>query len=83
MCGSSDIGDLSHLIPTIQPTMGGFFGKLHAEDFAVADKDMAYIAPAKLMALTVIDLLADGASEALRIKKNFKPKLTKEEYIKI
>ena len=83
MCGSSDVGDLSYIIPTIQPTMGGFFGKLHAEDFAVADKDLAYINPAKLMALTVIDLLCDGAEGALEIKRNFKPRLTKEEYINI
>ncbi len=83
MCGSSDVGDLSHIIPTIQPTMGGFYGKLHAEDFAVADKELAYINPAKLMALTVVDLLSNGAMGALEIKNNFKPRLTKEEYIKI
>ena len=35
------------------------------------------------MALTVVDLLADGAERALEIKKNFKPTLTKEEYINI
>ena len=38
---------------------------------------------AKLMALTVVDLLSNGAMGALEIKNNFKPKLTKEEYIKI
>ena len=32
------------------------------------------------MAMTVIDLLYDGAAEAKRIKANFVPKLTKEEY---
>ena len=83
MCGSTDIGDLGHLIPIIQPMMGGFAGKLHAEDFAVVDKTAAYINPAKLMALTVIDLLADGAKGALNIKANFVPTLTKEEYIKL
>ena len=80
MCGSSDIGDLSHLIPTIQPTMGGFSGKLHAEDYRVNDETLAFINPAKLMALTVVDLLANGADLAKEIKKNFVPKLSKEQY---
>ncbi len=80
MCGSSDIGDLSHIIPTIQPTMGGFSGKLHAEDYKVYDETLAYINPAKLMALTVVDLLVNNAEKALEIKNNFKPMLTKEQY---
>jgi len=80
MCGSSDIGDLSHIIPTIQPTMGGFSGKLHAEDYNVSNETLAYINPAKLMALTVVDLLVNNAGAALEIKKKFKQKLTKEQY---
>ena len=80
MVGSSDMGDLCHLIPAIQPTMGGWTGNLHAKDFAPTDKALAYINPAKIMAMTVIDLLYDGAAEAKRIKANFVPKLTKEEY---
>ena len=31
--------------------------------------------------MTVIDLLADGAKAGLEIKKNFKPAMTKQEYI--
>lgn len=80
MVGSSDMGDLCHLIPAIQPTMGGWTGNLHAKDFAPTDKILAYINPAKIMAMTVIDLLYDGATEAKRIKSSFVPKLTKEEY---
>ena len=80
MVGSSDMGDLCHLIPAIQPTMGGWTGNLHAKDFAPTDKTLAYINPAKIMAMTVIDLLYNGAVEAKRIKANFVPKLTKEEY---
>lgn len=83
MCGSSDVGDLSHLIPTVQPTMGGFFGKLHAEDFRVADQRAAYLDTAKLMALTVVDLLSNGAEKAIKIKADFKPRLTKEEYVNL
>ena len=81
MTGSTDIGDLGHIMPIIQPMMGGFSGNLHAIEFSIADKIAAYIQPAKLMAMTVIDLLSDGAGEALKIKGGFKPKMTKEEYL--
>lgn len=81
MTGSTDIGDLGHIMPILQPTMGGFVGNLHAIEFSVADKIRAYVEPAKLMAMTVIDLLADGAEGALKVKKNFVPKMTKEEYL--
>jgi hypothetical protein len=62
--------------------MGGFFGTLHSAEFEIADKNAAYILPAKIMALTVIDLLFNGAEGALSVKNNFVPKMTKEEYIK-
>lgn len=78
---STDIGDLGHIMPIIQPMGGGYRGSLHSAEFAVDDVKKAYLNPAKLMAMAVIDLLADGASRALEIKKSFKPKLTKEEYI--
>ena len=81
--GSSDVGDLSHLIPTIQPTMGGYFGSLHSKEFKISDVNTAYIIPAKIMAATVIELLVGDAECAKRIKAEFKPILTKEKYIKI
>lgn len=79
--GSSDMGDLSHVIPAIHPVAGGFCGNAHAKDFAICDEEMAYILPAKMMAATAIDLLWDGAAEALRVKENFVPKYTKESYL--
>lgn len=80
--GSTDIGDLSHLIPVIQPSIGGFTGKLHSADFKISDERTAYITAAKLLAATAVDLLADGAHKALEVKKSFCPKMTKDEYIK-
>ena len=62
-CGSTDMGDVSYLLPVIQPTVSGFSGAAHSRDFAVADEALAYLAPAKLMAATVIDLLAGGAAK--------------------
>ncbi len=65
--GSTDMGDLAWLMPAIQPTVGGFSGKLHGADFQLSDPELGCIAPAKLMAMTVIDLLADNAAAAKQI----------------
>ena len=72
MTGSTDMGDLSEIIPSIQPTMGGFSGALHSKDFTIKDKESAYITSAKILALTAYDLLADGGKKAIEIKENFK-----------
>jgi metal-dependent amidase/aminoacylase/carboxypeptidase family protein len=78
--GSSDIGDLMHIMPAIHPTCGGAEGGAHSERFSIKDPVDAYILPAKLMALTVVDLLWDNAEKAKSIIGSFKPVFTKEEY---
>ena len=83
MTGSSDIGDVSHLIPAIQPMVGGFSGQLHAKDFCASDDYTAYVLPAKIMALTAFRLLENNAEKGREIKNNFSPTMTKEEYIKL
>ncbi len=81
MAGSTDMGDITHIMPGIHPMVGGITGRGHARDYQVVDKDMAYVVPAKIMAMIVIDLLYDGAKEGLRIKNEFRPRMTKEEYL--
>lgn len=71
MVGSTDMGDLSHVIPCIQPTVGGFEGELHSKDFKVADPYTAYVLPAKMMALTVVRLLSDNGERLEAVKKSF------------
>jgi hypothetical protein len=81
MGGSTDVGDLAHLIPTIQPYAGGIQGLLHSSEFKVSDYDAAVIYPAKVMAMSAIDLLYGDAGEARRVIKNFKPAMNVEEYL--
>ena len=83
MTGSSDIGDLSLLLPTIQPMVGGFCGQLHAKEFSASDDYTAYVLPAKLMALTAVRLLENGAKLGKEIKSGFNPVMTKEKYLKL
>jgi amidohydrolase len=79
--GSSDFGDISHLMPSMHPFISGVKGALHTRDFEVTDFDTALIMPAKLLAATLVDLLADGGKEAERITEAFTPPLSKEQYI--
>ena len=60
----------------------GVTGGLHSADYRVVDMDDAFITPVKMLACTVIDLLCDGAAGAKEVKANFKPVMTKEEYVK-
>ena len=80
--GSSDQGDVSNLLPSIQSYFGGAEGGFHTESFCIVDPETAVIQAAKAMAMTVVDLLADGAAKGREIKAAFRPKMTKEEYLR-
>jgi len=71
MTGSTDMGDLSQIMPVIQPTMGGFDGPLHGKDFTIASKETVYITASKILAATAYDLLKDGAKKSIEIKEKF------------
>lgn len=79
--GSFDFGDVCHIMPAIHPMISGIEGALHTRDFHVTDPDLACIVPAKAMAMTIVDLLCDGAAGAHEVLDNFKPVMTKEEYL--
>jgi amidohydrolase len=79
--GSTDMGDISHVMPTLHPYMGGASGSGHGADFAIADPKLAYIEPAKQLALMAVDLLWGDAEAARGILKGWKPRMTKEEYL--
>ncbi|MGB0405460.1 MAG: amidohydrolase, partial [Fusobacterium sp.] len=79
--GSFDFGDVSHIMPTLHPMFGGITGALHTRNYKIVDEEKAYLYPAKAMALTVVDLLFDNANKANEILKDFKPLMTKEEYL--
>ena len=79
--GSFDFGDVSHIIPTLHPMFGGITGALHTRNYSITDEEFAYLAPAKSLALTVVDLLFDNAKIGKEILNNFKPTMTKKEYL--
>ncbi|MGL4628496.1 MAG: amidohydrolase [Cetobacterium sp.] len=79
--GSFDFGDVSHIMPTLHPMFGGINGALHTREFKTVDNDVAILMPAKALALTVVDLLFAEGKKAKEILDNFKPVMTKEQYL--
>jgi amidohydrolase len=79
--GGTDMGDLGHVMPVLHPFAAGAAGTMHGADFAIHDYDAVAVTPAKAMAMTVVDLLADGAQEARRIKSDFRPRFTNQQYL--
>jgi amidohydrolase len=78
---STDLGDLSAIMPVIEPNMAGFAGTVHGSDWRITDPQLAYIWPAKLMAATVIDLLASGALRAREVVGAYQPEMSRGEYL--
>jgi amidohydrolase len=79
--GSTDMGDLSHVMPTLHPYMGGASGSGHGADFAIADPQLAYVEPAKQLALMAVDLLWGDAETAREIVRGHTPLMTVERYL--
>ena len=77
---SSDVGDLCAVMPVMNFTFGGSVGDLHSVDYAVTDRNVAHILPAKLMALLAYRLLCGGARAAGEYIAAYSPTMTKEEY---
>jgi amidohydrolase len=79
--GSTDMGDLSQIMPVIHPYTSGVEGVNHEKDFQVDDPQMAYVIPAKAAAMTIIDLLYGDAEKAADVLNNYSPAMKKEEYL--
>lgn len=79
--GSTDVGDICNLMPCIHPHVGCVHGALHSAEFELFQKQAAYIKTTKVMAMTVIDLLYDNATGLEDILKDYKPRMTKEQYL--
>jgi amidohydrolase len=79
--GSTDMGDIAHLMPVIHPYVASARGKTHGADFRINEPEHGYLTPAKLLAMTAIDLLHGDAEPAREIIKDFKPAFTKTSYL--
>jgi amidohydrolase len=78
---STDMGDVSHLLPALHPYAGGARGSAHSEGYVIEDWGNAVVTGAKAMAFLVVDLLAEGAERAYAVKAQHRPRMKKEEYL--
>lgn len=80
--GSTDVGDVQHLLPVLTFHTGGVSGGLHQTSFSVDNEEEAYVLTAKIFALSAYRLLKDGAALGRRVNNDYKPIFNnKEEYI--
>ena len=80
--GSTDMGDVSHLMPAIHPYVGGATGLGHGSNYVVEDYNLAVVTAAKVLASTVVDLLADGAAQGGSTIAKHRPEMTSDQYLK-
>jgi amidohydrolase len=82
MSGSTDTGDLGMLMPVVHPMAPSGGADLpHSDRYHVHDHALAAVNPAKFMAMTVVDLLHEGARRADEVLAQAGPKLTREAYL--
>jgi amidohydrolase len=79
--GSTDMGDLSQIMPVIHPYTTAATGTGHGADYLIQDYVQAVIHPAKAMAMTVIDLLANGAEKAKEVLDTSPAPMSKRQYL--
>ena len=75
-------GDLTQLMPGLHPLFGGVSGSVHTADFHMTDGDIAVLLPSKVLAMMVVDLLSDAGRLAQTIIDNYKPTMTKADYLR-
>lgn len=78
---STDANDVSCLLPTVHALVGGYNGMPHSRDFTPLDEQMCHVGAAKLLACTAAELLWNSAEKAHMVQRNFKPVMTKQEYL--
>jgi metal-dependent amidase/aminoacylase/carboxypeptidase family protein len=82
-CSSTDMGDLSTIMPTLHGYTAGATGTSHGISYRIADKEKAYVTNAKILAAIAIDLLSGNAEAAKRIAAKREGKLSVSEYIEL
>ena len=79
--GSTDMGDISQIMPAIHPYVAAATGKAHGNDYVVQDYDLAVVTAGKAMATTIVDLLYDGAQNATTILRDFDAGMSRQQYL--
>jgi amidohydrolase len=79
--GGTDMGDLGHVLPVLHSFSTGASGVMHGADFRLVDEEVAVMYPARALAMTVVDLLSDGARCAQQVASEFRAPFTRGGYL--
>lgn len=71
--GSTDMGDLSCIMPVVHPYAAGAKGKSHGNDYQIADPIAACVDNAKMQLAMLYILLSNGAKRAKQIISEYQP----------
>lgn len=77
--GSTDMGDLSCIMPTVQPYVGGALGTGHGNDYYIVDPEAACLDSAKWQLCMTMLLLEKDAARAKKILAGFEPQFPSKE----
>ena len=81
--GSTDMGDVSQIMPAIHPYVGGATGLGHGATYVVEDYQLSVVTAAKSIVATVIDALGDGGAKGGKIVAEHRPEMTRHEYLSL
>ena len=79
--GSTDMGDLSAIMPAVHPYAAGAVGTSHGNDYYVSDPERACVKNAIWQITMLTLLLQNGAERAKSVIEGFTPAFTKEEFL--
>ena len=80
--GSTDMGDISCVMPMIHPYAPGATGTSHGDDYMIANPDLACVGSAKWQLAMLTLLLQNGGSRAKEICASYQaPFASQKEYL--
>ena len=80
--GSTDMGDVSAIMPAVHPYGAGAIGTGHGKDYFINEPERACVAPAKCLLIMAHKLLKDDAALAKKVIAESSPVFkSKEDYL--
>lgn len=79
--GSTDMGDLSCVMPVVHPYAAGAEGKSHGSNYQITDPVAACVGSAKLQLGMLLLLLENGGERAKQIIDSYVPPFRKDDYL--
>lgn len=71
--GSTDMGDVSTVMPALHPYVSGAEGTAHSNEYRIVDPEKACVKSAQVQLVFLAMALKDGAARAKSIIANYKP----------